>query len=98
MRFLKIATLLSLALLLTWQVAAGTFGDFIGDVVAKWCNNNRAMKLERDFAYREPSALTWTAPKASVVDGASIPRVFWTLIGGPFDGKYRNASVVHDVA
>jgi endonuclease G, mitochondrial len=24
-------------------------------------------------------------------------RAFWSLIGGPFEGKYRNASVLHDV-
>ena len=24
--------------------------------------------------------------------------MFWSLIGGPFEGRYRNASVVHDVA
>lgn len=22
--------------------------------------------------------------------------LFWSFIGGPFEGKYRNASVVHD--
>jgi hypothetical protein len=32
-----------------------------------------------------------------VVNGASIPSAFWTFIGGPFEGKYRAASVVHDV-
>ena len=37
-------------------------------------------------------------PAGSVVDGASIPQVFWSLVGGPFEGEYRNASVVHDVA
>jgi hypothetical protein len=31
------------------------------------------------------------------VDGASIPRRLWALIGGPFEGRYRKASVVHDV-
>ena len=32
----------------------------------------------------------------TIVDGASIPEAFWSFIGGPFEGKYRNASVVHD--
>ena len=39
---------------------------------------------------------TWTAPKGAKVDGASIPQLFWTPIGGPFEGKYRYASVIHD--
>jgi hypothetical protein len=56
------------------------------------------MQLKEDFAYQDPKQHIWLAPKDSVIDGASIPRVFWSLIGGPFEGKYRNASVIHDVA
>lgn len=29
-------------------------------------------------------------------DGASIPRMFWRLIGGPFSGAYAPAALVHD--
>ena len=31
-----------------------------------------------------------------MVDGASIPQTFWSVIGGPFEGGYRKASVIHD--
>jgi hypothetical protein len=27
---------------------------------------------------------------------ASIPRLFWPIIGAPLDGNYRDASIVHD--
>jgi len=40
----------------------------------------------------------WIAPQNSVVDGASIPRPSWTVIGSPLTGLYRDASVFHDVA
>ena len=30
------------------------------------------------------------------MDGASIPQTFWAIVGGPFEGKYRFASIVHD--
>jgi hypothetical protein len=30
------------------------------------------------------------------IDGATIPRPFWTVTGGPYDGPYRKASVIHD--
>jgi len=56
------------------------------------------MALREDFAYIDASEKRWEAPSGSVVNGASIPRPFWSLIGGPFEGKYRNASVIHDVA
>lgn len=32
------------------------------------------------------------------MDGASIPQIAWSIIGGSFEGKYRKASVIHDVA
>jgi hypothetical protein len=81
----------------TPTVPAADFGRFEGDIVAVWDANGRNMTLREDFAYLDPQGRRWPAPAGSVVDGASIPRLFWTLIGGPFEGKYRNASVVHDV-
>lgn len=31
-------------------------------------------------------------------NGASIPSFLWSLVGGPLDGKYRNAALIHDAA
>lgn len=73
------------------------FGRFEGRVVATWDDDGRNMTLIEDFAYVDPAQKRWDAPKHSVVNGASIPQTFWSLIGGPFEGQYRNASVVHDV-
>jgi hypothetical protein len=73
------------------------FGHFIGTVKAEWLDDGRKMRLLEPFAYEDQNRVEWLAPKGSVVDGASIPRVFWSFIGGPFEGRYRNASVTHDV-
>jgi hypothetical protein len=35
-------------------------------------------------------------PKGFVTDFASIPRFLWAIVGGPADGKYRLAAVIHD--
>ena len=78
------------------STAAG-FGRFDGTVVASWDDGGRTMTLKEPFAYFDSRNHRWLAPAGSVVDGASIPAAFWTIIGGPFEGKYRNASVVHDV-
>jgi hypothetical protein len=56
------------------------------------------MTLLTELSYTDPHGLIWDAPAGSVVDGASIPRYLWSVMGGPFEGKYRNASVLHDVA
>jgi len=77
--------------------SSGSFGQFVGDVVATWDQDGRNMTLREDFVYVDAKQRRWVAPAGSVVNGASIPSAFWTLIGGPFEGKYRNASVVHDV-
>ena len=74
------------------------FGSFEGVVDAIWSDDGRTMTLNQDFAFVDPRQKKWLAPNGSVIDGASIPRAFWSIIGGPFEGPYRNASVVHDVA
>jgi hypothetical protein len=56
------------------------------------------MTLLSELRYTDPKGEVWIAPAGSVVDGASIPRSLWSIMGGPFEGKYRNASVLHDVA
>lgn len=71
-------------------------GRFVGSVVARWGDDGRTMTLTEPFEYIGPDKRRWPVPSGTVVDGASIPRFFWTFIGGPFEGSYRNASVVHD--
>lgn len=53
------------------------------------------MELLDAFSFHD-EARVWTVPKGHVVDGASIPRALWALVGSPFTGCYRRASIVHD--
>ncbi len=53
-------------------------------------------RLESNFRFDDPNGLQWVAPAGIEVDGASIPQLFWSFIGGPFEGSYINASVIHD--
>lgn len=55
------------------------------------------MQLLEDFTYTDPQGRVWRANVNSVVNGASIPQALWSAIGSPYAGKYRNASIVHDV-
>jgi len=93
---------LAMLLLLTssslWPAFAQEFGMFVGSVQSEWLDDGRRMRLLAPFAYIDPRGLEWEAPAGSIVDGASIPQFAWSLLGGPFEGKYRNASVIHDVA
>ena len=59
-------------------------------------DDGRGAHLLAPIAYRRPDGSDWPVPTGAWLDGASIPRPFWSLIGGPFEGRYRNASIVHD--
>ncbi len=74
------------------------YGKYVGTVKVEWLIDGRTMRLLDPFVYVDPQGLEWMAPAGSEVDGASIPKFAWSVIGGPFEGKYRNASVIHDVA
>lgn len=58
--------------------------------------DGRRLSLLRDFNYVDQKKRMWEAPTGLIVDGASIPMPFWSVIGGPFEGLYREASIVHD--
>jgi len=77
---------------------ATKWGHFNGEPVTKWNPDGRTMTLLTELRYTDPKGNTWIAPIGSLVDGASIPRYLWSIMGGPFEGRYRNASVLHDVA
>ena len=74
------------------------WGEFPTNPKVEALDDGRLLRLLEDFAYVDPHGKVWTARQDDVVNGASIPRVFWSLIGGPFSGKFRNASIVHDTA
>jgi hypothetical protein len=75
--------------------------QFADDPETIWLSepgSDRNMALLQDFWFIDRQGRRWDAPKASVIDGASIPRPLWSLIGSPYTGDYRRASIVHDVA
>jgi hypothetical protein len=75
----------------------GDYGWFEGCVHACWLKDGRHMALLEPLVFHQTQgSRTWTAPAATYTDGASIPPIFWSVIGGPFEGKYRDAAVNHD--
>jgi hypothetical protein len=71
-------------------------GEYIGVPAVELLEDGRLLKLLNDFSFKDAAALTWLAPKGALIDGASIPQALWTIVGGPLEGKYRNASILHD--
>ena len=71
-------------------------GYFTGKLELAPNDDGRTMRLLQPYGYVDPRGLWWSVPEGIDVDGASIPPWLWSFIGGPFEGKYRNASVIHD--
>lgn len=59
--------------------------------------DGRRMKLIQEVTYTDPSGRMWTVPAGYIYDGATIPRSLWSVAGGPFEGKYRDAALFHDI-
>ncbi len=72
------------------------YGKFNGEIATEWMPDGRSMRLLKQFEYTAADGTRWGVPAGSIVDGASIPQALWSLIGAPFSGNYRNASVIHD--
>jgi hypothetical protein len=75
---------------------------FSGEPETTWCTEvnkpDRNMGLLNDFYFIDKDCKTWKAKKGEIIDGASIPRFLWTLVGSPYTRDYRRASIVHDAA
>jgi hypothetical protein len=72
-------------------------GQFVGELVLKDIDpDGRNFELVEPFGYIDPKGVRWQAEKGLVTDGASIPQVFWSIVGGPYEGRYRRASIIHD--
>jgi hypothetical protein len=74
----------------------GSYGHYVGDLILRPLADGRLMELVQPYEFVNDDGMGWPVPSGVRVDGASIPQVLWSFIGGPFEGRYRNASVVHD--
>lgn len=74
--------------------------SFSGDFEFAWLDTpnggHRDMRVLKTVKFKDGNGKVWTVPSKSIIDGASIPRLLWTIAGSPFVGKYRRASVIHD--
>jgi hypothetical protein len=93
------AHLLAIMALLTGLAQEAPEPSFIGRVVVEWMiddDADRTMRLVEEFAFRDREGKVWRVPAGAEIDGASIPSSLYSIVGPPFVGDYRRASVVHD--
>jgi hypothetical protein len=88
-----------LLVLSSFHPSAIAQGTFSGRVAVEWLtgqNPERDMRLIEPFTFTDANGKIWHVPAGTIVNGASIPQVFWSFVGSPYTGNYRRASVVHD--
>lgn len=76
---------------------------FIGQLKLALHETKLEWELDEDFGFATSCGLIVkvcrilpTTGRLFLTDGASIPRLCWTLIGGPLTGLYQEAAVIHD--
>jgi hypothetical protein len=95
--FIKSSLAASCTLSLTQISIAQSVDRFVGNLLLRDLDpEGRSFTLDEPFGYIDPSGTRWQAEKGLVTDGASIPWPLWSIVGGPFEDKYRRAAVIHD--
>jgi hypothetical protein len=75
-------------------------GSFEGRVVVEWLDDPfvPTMRLAEPFAYAQSKGKVWKVPQGHIIKGRGMPPLFRDLIGQPFYGGFRKASIVYDHA
>ena len=58
--------------------------------------SGRTKILDEDLYFIDLYKMAWKTGKGDVTDGASIPKLFQPIIGGPWKEEYLPAAVMHD--
>lgn len=70
---------------------------FVGKLVLE-PRNKPYYEVMQDFSFIDKDGHKWTTRKGYKTDGASIPRLLWSVIGDPYGGGYIKSAVIHDQA
>lgn len=73
--------------------------EFLGHLVTEMLpHETRKVVVYFDFAFLDSNGKLWPTFRGDLIDGATIPPLFWTIFGSPYTGPYRRAAAPHDTA
>ncbi len=72
------------------------FGKFSGNPTLTFDGDGTHAILVGNFSFMDEKNRLWLVPTGYKTDGASIPQIFWSIIGAPLTGTFRNAAIIHD--
>ena len=68
-----------------------------GDLIVKPLDDGIFWELQEPFSFQTPFHKDFFCiPKGFLTDFASIPKLFWSILGSPATTKARKAAVCHD--
>lgn len=70
--------------------------SFSGELRLQSSPDGNSFIVLESYGFTDSKSVHWEVPKGALVDGASIPRSLWSIVGSPFDGRYAAASTLHD--
>jgi hypothetical protein len=68
--------------------------SFNGDVILEEMKNGY-WKLQDNFSY-ENDSIQVTIKSNFITDGASIPKMFWSIVGNPLENYLLKPAIIHD--
>jgi len=71
-------------------------GRYTGKLILEPTNSSQQMRTALDFGFMDTDGKLWLVPRGTTVDGASIPEALWSSLANLWEGKYRDAIVMHD--
>ena len=71
-------------------------GRYTGELILEPTNSGQQMRTVLEFGFLDTDGKHWLVPSGTCVDGASIPKALWSLLANLWEGKYRDAIVLHD--
>ena len=73
---------------------------FEGRVVVEWLDDAfvPSMRAVEDFGFRQAKGKFWKVARGQVFDGRGMPPLFCDLVGPPYEGRFRKASMVYESA
>jgi hypothetical protein len=56
------------------------------------------IRLKEELLFRQTGGETWVVPANAIVDGRSMPKLFFSLIGHPFTSGFLKTAIIYDYA
>jgi hypothetical protein len=66
-------------------------------IKTKWpVHSRKYVKLLTDLTYIDDEGVKWHVPAPYLTDGASIPGIFWSIVGQPLSPETIECAIIHD--